>query len=100
MGEDDRHVGKGQEELVDRSEVSQALSGVIMPDGLIGMEEERNSLLGKWLQDRGETLDIFRGDLCMVEGQLPDSPHSPGEAPFQLSFRLAGEADGKRGESD
>jgi hypothetical protein len=64
------------------------------------MEEERNSALRKRLQDGAETLDIFRGNLLAVEGQLSDSPHSPGEAPFQLSFRQAGKAEGKTGEGD
>jgi hypothetical protein len=64
------------------------------------MEEERNSALRKRLQDGAETLDLFRGNLLTIEGQLSDSPYSPGEAPFQLSFRQAGEAEGKTGEGD
>jgi hypothetical protein len=46
------------------------------------MEKERNPAFRKLLQDGAETLDISRGKLLAVEGQLSDSPHFPGEGPF------------------
>jgi hypothetical protein len=47
MGQDDIHFRKGQEELVNRPEVLQALSGVIMPDRLIGMQQKGKPRLRK-----------------------------------------------------
>jgi hypothetical protein len=47
MGQNDIHFRKGQEELVNRPEVLQALSGVIMPDRLIGMQQKGKPRLRK-----------------------------------------------------
>lgn len=51
MGQYDVHFGKGQEELVNRAEVFQALSGVVMPDRFIDVQEEGNSRRREGPQD-------------------------------------------------
>jgi len=67
MGQDDIHFRKGQEELVKRPEVFQALSGIVMPDRLIGMQEEGNPRLREGPQDSRKTAVIPVGNLLLIE---------------------------------
>ena len=68
MGQYDVHCGKGQEELVNRPEVFQALSGVVMANRFIDVQEEGNSQQREGPQDVGKAADIPLRELLLVEG--------------------------------
>lgn len=86
--------------MIDRLEACQALSRVVMSYRFVDVEEERDSPSGKRAEDGAEVLHVLRRDSSMVEGQLPDSAHPPGEAPFHLPFRQAGGMGRKTGEGN
>jgi hypothetical protein len=68
MGQYDVHCGKGQEELVNRPEVFQALSGVVMANRFIDVQEKGNSQQREGPQDVGKAADIPLRELLLVEG--------------------------------